>query len=150
MLLLLALGVVWPALAAPVADDFAPFTDAALEARYRVLVSELRCLVCQNESLADSHASLATDLRREVRGMLEAGQSDAEILSFLTDRYGAFVLYRPPFNLQTLLLWLGPLLLLIAALLGLWRQLQARPPVTTPTLDAPTRAAVARALSEDD
>ena len=83
-----------------------------LEARYHHLVNELRCLVCQNQSIADSNAPLASDLRREVHGMLLAGKSDAEILEFMTDRYGDFVLYRPPFVRRTLLLGLAPALLL--------------------------------------
>lgn len=144
------LGVAMSLAAAP-ADDFAAFTDPALEARYRVLISELRCLVCQNESLADSHATLAQDLRREVRGMLEAGQSDSAIKAFLTDRYGDFVLYRPPFNWSTALLWLGPLLLLLGAGVALWRHLSGpRPIVALTPLDDSTRAELARVLNQDD
>lgn len=105
-------------------DDAAPFADSALEARYRVLTREFRCLVCQNESIADSHASLAVDLRREIRGMLEAGASDADIRRFLTDRYGDFVLYRPPLRPATLLLWAGPLLLLVLGGVLLARRLR--------------------------
>jgi cytochrome c-type biogenesis protein CcmH/NrfF len=133
------------------ADDFAAFEDAALEARYRGLISKLRCLVCQNESLADSHASLAADLRREVRGMLEAGQGDDEILAFLTERYGDFVLYDPPLDARTLVLWAGPPLLLMfaAGWLGLTLARRARTTGHDRPLDADTRAAVARALDEE-
>ncbi len=85
----------------------------ALQARYDSLINELRCLVCQNNSIADSNAGLAADLRREVRSLLLAGRSDAEILSFMTERYGDFVLYRPPFVRRTWLLWSAPVLLLL-------------------------------------
>jgi len=103
------------ALIAPAwAVDSAPaFTDAALQARYEALTHQLRCLVCQNETIADSNATLAGDLRRELREQLAAGQSDAQVLQFMTDRYGAFVLYKPPFEQRTWLLWLGPALFLL-------------------------------------
>lgn len=84
----------------------------ALQVRYDRLINELRCLVCQNNSIADSNAGLAADLRREVRSLLLAGKSDTEILTFMTDRYGDFVLYRPPFVRRTWALWLAPALLL--------------------------------------
>ena len=89
-------------------------TDPALDARLRKLESELRCLVCQNQTLADSDASLAGDLRREVRALAVAGKSDAEIKDYLVARYGDFVLYSPPVKTLTWLLWFGPLLLLVA------------------------------------
>jgi cytochrome c-type biogenesis protein CcmH/NrfF len=92
--------------------------DPALEARVNELAAELRCLVCQNQSLADSHAELAIDLKNQVREQLRAGRSATEVVSYMTDRYGDFVLYRPPWKASTLLLWLGPALLLI---LGAWR-----------------------------
>ena len=88
-------------------------SDPALEARMVRITSELRCLVCQNQTIADSHADLAVDLRKQVREQLTAGRSDAEIIDYMTARYGDFVLYRPPFKGITLLLWLGP-----AAMLG--------------------------------
>ncbi len=82
--------------------------DPALEARMLAIAGELRCLVCQNQTIADSHAGLAEDLRREIRSMLSAGRSDADIVTYMTDRYGDFVLYRPPLKPTTLLLWFGP------------------------------------------
>jgi cytochrome c-type biogenesis protein CcmH len=82
------------------------------EARYQALINELRCLVCQNQTIAESNAQLATDLRDQVRGQIAAGKSDAEILDFVTARYGDFVLYRPPFKARTWLLWIGPFVLL--------------------------------------
>jgi cytochrome c-type biogenesis protein CcmH len=94
-------------------DTQPAFADPALQARYEALTHQLRCLVCQNETIADSGATLAGDLRRELREQLAAGQSDAQVLKFMTDRYGAFVLYKPPFEERTWLLWLGPALFLL-------------------------------------
>ena len=98
--------------AAVAASAPASFADPALAARYDALLHELRCLVCQNQTLADSDAELAEDLRREVRRMLEAGQDDHAIIDFLVARYGDFVLYRPPLKGSTWLLWAGPFALL--------------------------------------
>lgn len=93
-------------------DVSAEFSDPALQARYERLIHELRCLQCQNNSIADSPGGLAADLRRGVRDLLEQGKSDQEILDFMTARYGDFVLYKPPFVARTWLLWLAPVLLL--------------------------------------
>ncbi len=87
--------------------------DAALQQRYEQLTHQLRCLVCQNETIADSNATLAADLRREVRELLIAGKTDADIRTFLTERYGDFVLYLPPVTPRTWLLWAAPALLLL-------------------------------------
>ncbi|MFM2346726.1 MAG: hypothetical protein RL654_1479 [Pseudomonadota bacterium] len=92
--------------------------------RMHALAAELRCLVCQNESLADSNAPLALDLKREIAQRIHAGDSDAQIIDFLVERYGDFVTYRPPWRASTLLLWLGPPALLLAAGAWLWRQLR--------------------------
>jgi cytochrome c-type biogenesis protein CcmH len=98
-------------------DTEVAFDDAALQARYEHLIREFRCLQCQNETIADSNAELARDLRREIRDMIGAGKTDNEIREFLTQRYGDFVLYRPPVKPTTWLLWSAPALLL---LLGGW------------------------------
>ncbi len=90
-------------------------TDQQAE-RYQKLISELRCLVCQNQNLADSNAGLANDLKTIVQQKIVQGDSDEQILQFMTDRYGDFVLYRPPVSAKTLLLWLGPLLFLMLGL----------------------------------
>ena len=87
--------------------------DPAIEARMNALAEDLRCLVCQNESLAGSHAELAEDLRREIRDQMKQGKNDQEVITYLTDRYGDFVLYKPPFRSYTLLLWLGPVIFLV-------------------------------------
>ena len=86
--------------------------DPVIEARLVTLAEDLRCLVCQNESLAGSHAELAEDLRREIREQMKAGKNDQQVIDYLTTRYGDFVLYRPPFKPVTYLLWLGPVLFL--------------------------------------
>ena len=90
--------------------------DPELESRMQRIASELRCLVCQNETLAASHASLAEDLREQMRVMLRQGSSDDDVRRFMTDRYGDFVLYRPPLKGTTLLLWIGPFALLLAGI----------------------------------
>lgn len=89
--------------------------DPAVEKRLKALAEELRCLVCQNQSIAESNAPLAEDLREQVRAQIAAGKSDDEIIAFLTERYGDFVRYRPAFKGRTLLLWLGPFALLALA-----------------------------------
>ena len=96
-----------------VAEDARPLAEnPQAEARLKALAVELRCLVCQNQTLADSNAPLAEDLRREVREMIAKNMSDQEIIDFLVERYGDFVLYRPPLRTTTTLLWVGPFLLL--------------------------------------
>jgi cytochrome c-type biogenesis protein CcmH len=100
--------------------------DPALEARLNNLAKELRCLVCQNETLADSHADLAVDLRREIRDKMRQGMSDKDITRYLTQRYGDFVLYRPPVKSTTWLLWFGPFLLLLGGGAGFVYFLQRR------------------------
>lgn len=95
------------------------FADTQTEKRYKQLISELRCLVCQNQNLADSDAALAKDLRRKTVAMLKAGNTDQEILDFMSDRYGDFVLYKPPFNATTAALWLGPFLILFGVVFAL-------------------------------
>ncbi|WP_348944807.1 cytochrome c-type biogenesis protein [Chitinibacter sp. FCG-7] len=126
--LLLSASLIWPSLAGTSPDtrvasnsissaaSSAISSDVLVEERLVALSSELRCLVCQNESLASSRAPLAEDLRREVREQIRAGNSDAQIIDYLTARYGDFVTYRPPWRGRTLLLWLGPFCLLILAL----------------------------------
>ena len=110
MLLLLSAGTV-----AGAAEN--RFEDPAKQERYTRLINELRCLVCQNQTIADSNADLAIDLKNKVAAMIRAGRSNEEIIAFLTDRYGDFVLYRPPVQPNTWLLWAGPVLLLGAGLL---------------------------------
>ncbi|MBB6365941.1 MULTISPECIES: cytochrome c-type biogenesis protein [unclassified Xanthomonas] len=111
LVLLWLLGGAVPGLAQAV--DPLPFKDRAQEQRFQHLTAQLRCLVCQNENLADSDATLARDLRHQVFAQLQAGRSDAQIKQYMVDRYSAFVLYDPPLAPGTWLLWFGPALLLL-------------------------------------
>lgn len=121
--------------------------DAAQDARYHQLVNELRCLVCQNQTIAESNAPLAVDLKEQVRKQLAEGKTNAEITSYLTDRYGDFVLYRPPFKANTLLLWAGPFVLLLGALVwALWFMRSSRKPIAAPR--PVDEAAVQKLLAE--
>ena len=120
--------------------------DPALERRVVKLTSELRCLVCQNQSLADSHADLAIDLKNQVRAQMRAGRSDAEIRNYMVARYGDFVLYDPPFKMTTLLLWAGPFVLLLVGLLGLAGYMRGRRRRLADVALTPTDHARAQAL----
>lgn len=121
--------------------------DPALEARMMNIATELRCLVCQNQTIADSHADLAVDLRRQVREMLQRGDSDQQILAYMTARYGDFVLYRPPVKATTALLWYGPAILLVGGLfvlvLVLRRRARMSPDRFDPEPDADAQPPVA-------
>ena len=125
--------------------------DPAVEARLRVLGDELRCLVCQNQTLADSSAPLAQDLRNEIRQMIAQGRSDDEIREYLVQRYGDFVLYKPPWKATTLALWLGPFLLLALGAVVFARIVRGRrlaaPETKTPAED---RGRVEALLAKDD
>ena len=100
------------------------FKTSELELRYQTLTEELRCLVCQNQNIADSHAELAQDLRRKVYEKLNAGESNDQIIDYMTERYGDFVLYRPPFNVKTLILWVAPILTILVGGIGFWSLLK--------------------------
>lgn len=139
LLLLPALALADADLAQPASDD------PELEARVMRLARDLRCLVCQNESIAESRAPLAVDLRAQLRDQLGAGKSEAEVLDFLVSRYGDFVLYRPPFRASTALLWLGPGLLLIGGVGWLSYRLRQRAEEPMPELSDDERRR-ARAL----
>jgi cytochrome c-type biogenesis protein CcmH len=108
------------------AKEAQPAENAQIEQRMKSLTEQLRCLVCQNETLADSRADLAEDLRREIRKEIKAGKSDQEIIAFLTQRYGDFILYNPPVKSTTYLLWFGPFVVLLAGIAVLYRYLGMR------------------------
>jgi cytochrome c-type biogenesis protein CcmH len=147
MLLLLALlGPLAPSMAreAPPAAD-----DPVIEERMKKMAAELRCLVCQNQSLADSNADLAVDLRNQVREQMLAGRSDAQIRDWLTERYGDFVLYRPPLKSSTVLLWLGPLALLLVAAATLVITLRRRRQTPAAELSDAERARAEALLRSD-
>ncbi len=150
MLAAVVLLAIFAVSVADAADTPLNFADPVRQARFEGLLAELRCLVCQNQSLADSHAELAQDLRNEVYAMLDRGMDDRAILAFLVDRYGDFVLYRPPLKAITWALWLGPFVLAGAAAVIVLRR--ARRPATSVALDAAERERLAalRAATERD
>ena len=122
--------------------------DPALEARMTRITAELRCLVCQNQTIADSNAGLAVDLRRETREMLRQGKSDAEIIAYMTARYGDFVLYRPPLKSTTALLWFGPAAMLALGAAGLVLVLRRRTRLSAASFEADEEDTGAEAASE--
>ncbi len=101
------------------AEDYYQFHSPLDKVRFHTLTTELRCLVCQNQNIAESNASLATDLREQIYKKIQKGESDREIIDYLVARYGNFILYQPPFNMATLGLWLGPFLILIFGIIYL-------------------------------
>ena len=123
---LLLIYLLAPMAMAQVQEEEVPSDDPAIEARVANLSKELRCLQCQNQTLADSPAGLASDLRREIRAQMKAGKSDREVIAFLTQRYGDFILYRPRVTFATYLLWFGPFVLLLAGLYVLFRYIRQR------------------------
>jgi cytochrome c-type biogenesis protein CcmH len=129
---LLFSGSAWAKEAAPVASN------PQLEARMMSLATELRCLVCQNQTIADSHAELAVDLRQQIREMLQKGMSDDQVRTYMTERYGDFVLYKPPFKTSTALLWAGPAALLGGALIALFVVLRQRQKLGADAFDPET------------
>jgi cytochrome c-type biogenesis protein CcmH len=130
--------------AAPAADD------PQLEKRVMRLAEELRCLVCQNQTIADSSAPLAVDLREQVRERMKKGASDDEIVDYLVARYGDFVRYRPPVNASTVVLWFGPVLLLMIAFVVLMRRVRARRKQPDAALSDADRARAAALLAPSD
>jgi cytochrome c-type biogenesis protein CcmH len=128
--------------AAPAAED------PVIEQRLVKMAEDLRCLVCQNESLAGSHAELAEDLRREIREQMKAGKDDAQVIAYLTERYGDFVLYEPPFKPVTWLLWLGPLLFLGIGATAWYLILKRRRTLQDTPVDERQLVAAAKLLDE--
>ncbi len=143
----LALGFAAPALAqsAEVANP-----DPQVEQRLKGLAEELRCLVCQNQTIADSNAPLALDLRQQIRGQIAQGRSDDQIREYMVDRYGDFVLYKPPVKATTLLLWVGPFALIVAGFAIFWRIVRRRrTPAAAAELPAERRDAIRDLLEKD-
>ena len=127
------------------------FKNEQSKSDYTVLVNELRCLVCQNQTIADSDADLAKDLRAKVFTMVEAGQSRIDVIDYMTTRYGDFVLYRPAFKMKTLLLWLGPIVFLFLAIFFVIRWVRKQSVITPPpTLNEAQRASVRDLLNKTD
>ena len=130
------------------ANEAAPtLTDPVVAKREVELASQLRCLVCQNQSIAESNAGLAADLRNQLREQIAAGKTDAEIVDYMTARYGDFVMYKPPFRATTVLLWLGPALLLVIGVFVATRMVRARRAVTSGVLTPQDHARAERLLA---
>ncbi len=140
--------VLWTALVLPIqaAIEVMPFSNPAQEQLYQQLTQELRCLVCQNETLAASNAALARDLRQQIYKMIKQGQSHDQIEAYMTQRYGDFVLYRPPLKLRTVLLWFGPVLLLIVGVIVFFRSLKQKREETFTSVDEMDRVQLATIL----
>lgn len=126
------------------------FEDPQQEQQYNRLIAELRCLVCQNQNLADSNAELAQDLRQEVYEMIQNGASDQEIINFMVARYGDFVLYRPPFKSTTAFLWIGPFIILLVGFVILLMFIRKRRKVDEVQLDASEQARARELLNDNN
>ncbi|MEM7501065.1 MAG: cytochrome c-type biogenesis protein [Pseudomonadota bacterium] len=135
--LFLSLVLMLP-LSALAIDTGAAFEDPKMQARYESLIDEVRCVVCQNQTIKDSNVFLASDLRREIRRLMSEGKSDSEIKDFLVSRYGEFVLYRPRMQGKTLMLWIAPLFLVALGLFAITRVVRSR--MELPLDDEPDEA----------
>lgn len=129
--------------------EYRDFKQPEQEQAYQSLINELRCLVCQNQTIADSNADLAKDLRRQVYEMLQQGKSRQDVVNFMTERYGDFVMYKPAFKLKTFLLWLGPVLFLFAGLAVVWT-LRAKGAGADKALSAAEREKLKKILEQGD
>ncbi len=130
--------------------EYREFTSPEQQQAYENLTSELRCLVCQNQTIADSNAELAADLRRQVCEMLQQGKSKQDIAQFMTDRYGDFVLYNPPFKLKTGLLWIGPVLFLLIGLIAVFLFTRRKKNAATVAMSAEKRQKIRSLLEKGD
>ncbi len=130
--------------------EYRQFTSPEQQAAYENLTSELRCLVCQNQTIADSNAELAADLRRQVYEMLQQGKSKQDIAQFMTDRYGDFVLYNPPFKLKTGLLWIGPVVFLLIGLVAVFLFVRRKKTNATVEINAEKQQKIRSLLEEGD
>jgi cytochrome c-type biogenesis protein CcmH len=120
--------------------------DEKLDRQVQTLANELRCLVCQNQTLADSNAPLAVDLRNQMREQIKAGASERDVIEFMVERYGDFVLYRPPLKASTVALWAGPFVILLLGIVFLWRSLVRRRGISQAELTDAERAQAAKLL----
>lgn len=137
---LLLLCLIFVASSAMAAIEAYEFDSPEMEADYNTLINELRCLVCQNQNLSGSNADLAKDLRRQTHEMLMQGKTPDQVVDYMVERYGDFVLYRPRFKTSTLLLWLGPFVLLLLVLVLVVRHMRSRQTLAPPNADAMQKA----------
>ncbi|MES9855813.1 MAG: cytochrome c-type biogenesis protein [Sedimenticola sp.] len=131
------------------AIDAYEFTDPAKEARFKVLIAELRCLVCQNQNLADSNSELAQDMRKLTYEMVRRGDSSEKVVAFMVDRYGDFVMYRPPLRSRTFLLWVGPFIILAVGLFFLVNIIRSRRDEPVEALTTADRERAERLLNQN-
>lgn len=131
------------------AVEIKQFSNTEQEQRYKHIIDELRCLVCQNQNISGSNAGLAQDLRKQVYKMIMAGEDDAAIFDFMVTRYGDFVLYRPPFKATTLFLWLGPFIILALGLFVLVRFIRQREKIVTKELNTADKEKLKKLLNEN-
>lgn len=148
----LCLMLLYFLLAAPVQAvvEYHPFDDPVKEDAYQTLISELRCLVCQNQTIADSNADLAKDLRQQVYDMLQQGKSRQDVVDFMTQRYGDFVMYRPAFNAKTGLLWLGPVAFLLIGIIAVVMLAKNKKRAEQPALNAQQQSQLDDILNEGE
>jgi cytochrome c-type biogenesis protein CcmH len=132
------------------AVDFHQLDDPEKQKTYELINSELRCLVCQNQTIADSNAELAGDLRRQVFEMLQQGKSKDDIITFMTDRYGDFVLYNPPFKAKTSLLWVGPIVFLLIGLAMVFWIIRRKKNTVSTTIDKEKQKNIRHLLENED
>ncbi|NOU21600.1 MAG: cytochrome c-type biogenesis protein CcmH [Methyloglobulus sp.] len=132
------------------AVDYQQLADPERQKTYELINSELRCLVCQNQTIADSNAELAADLRRQVFEMLQQGKSKNEIIQFMTDRYGDFVLYNPPLKTKTALLWLGPIAFLVTGLAMIFWIIRRKKKAAIAAIDTEKHEKIRRLLENED
>ena len=130
--------------------EYRKFANPEQQEAYETLTSELRCLVCQNQTIADSNAELAGDLRRQVYEMLQQGKSKQDIAQFMTDRYGDFVLYNPPFKLKTGLLWIGPVMFLLIGLITVFLFVRRKKIIATVEISAEKQQKIRSLLEKGD
>lgn len=130
--------------------EYRQFANPDQQEAYETLTSELRCLVCQNQTIADSNAELAADLRRQVYEMLQQGKSKQDIAQFMTDRYGDFVLYNPPFKLKTGLLWIGPVVFLLIGLIAVFLFTRRKKTAATVQISAEKQQKIRSLLEKGD
>ena len=148
IIFLLAIALIGPVQASTI--EAYPFENSTQEEQYKILIDELRCLVCQNQNLADSNAELAQDMRRKTYELVSAGKSKQEVVDYMVQRYGDFVMYKPPVQTNTLLLWTGPFIIFVVGLIVLARFVRRKPAPEDAALSAEDRARAERLLGEEE
>ena len=147
--LLIVLTLLFSFSASHAAVEIKKFDNEQQEQRYKYIIDELRCLVCQNQNISGSNAGLAQDLRKQVHKMIMAGEDDEAIFEFMVTRYGDFVLYRPPFKASTFFLWVGPFIIFALGLFVLIRFIRQRKKITVTELNSTDKEKIKQLLNEN-